>query len=127
MSIIELLQRIPPGVRAFIYGAYAVAGVVLGIIQIVGEPSWFSEAMEVYAYLGIVLGITASANAPGVRAIPVDVQGRHEAPRDEGGYTDLVRIVVGVVVAIVLILFVVWLVRELDDPGKADLIRPLLR
>lgn len=68
-----LKDIIPAAHRKLAYQIYALLGVVAGAAQIVfathSTPDWFTTALQVYAYLGAVLGLTAAAN---VRVRPVD-------------------------------------------------------
>lgn len=56
--------------RAAIYGAYVIAGLLIGGIQVafaavagVEQPTWLTVALAVYAYLGIPVGGLAAANS----------------------------------------------------------------
>lgn len=57
-----LRDMIPPAVRKAIYAVYLVAGIVLGVLAIVGDWAWLAKGQEVYAYLGIPVGIIAITN-----------------------------------------------------------------
>lgn len=94
--MIAFLQGLPASFRSFIYGAYAVVLFALGGIQVGyatnnGEqPSWLTIALNVMAYIGIAIGVTASANAPSAKA---NVPG-------EGGYFDALMMLLVAVAAL---------------------------
>lgn len=62
-SIIPLM---PQKARIALYVAYAVAGAVLGAVQVgvaaaeIGQPTWLTVALAVYAFLGTAFGYTAT-------------------------------------------------------------------
>lgn len=64
MSI--LVDIIPAAWRKWIYAAYAVAGLVVGTVQVALEPdpAWIAPALAVLAYLAVPLGATAASNTP---------------------------------------------------------------
>lgn len=64
MTIGALVDVIPASWRKPLYALYALAGVVLGTVQIALEPdpSWMGPAFAVYAYIGAAFGLTASSN-----------------------------------------------------------------
>jgi hypothetical protein len=76
----DFLRLIPQKVRTYIYISYAIAGVVIGAMNVgfesagVADPVWFNVTTEVFAYLGIPLGATAAANVGNTD----DEQGKHE-------------------------------------------------
>jgi hypothetical protein len=56
--------------RAWIYGAYVIAGLAVGALQVafaavagVEQPDWLTIALAVYAYLGIPVGGLAAVNS----------------------------------------------------------------
>ena len=59
---------IPPGLRKPIYGAFAVAGVIIGAIQVgiaaIGaeNPEWLLVTLAVFPFVAGAVGFTASAN-----------------------------------------------------------------
>ena len=59
---------IPASWRKPIYGAFAVAGVVIGAIQVgfsaaeIGNPLWLNITLAVFPFLAGAVGFTASAN-----------------------------------------------------------------
>ena len=59
---------IPPGLRKPIYGAFAVAGVIIGAIQVgiaaIGaeNPDWLLVTLAVFPFVAGAIGFTASAN-----------------------------------------------------------------
>lgn len=60
-----LTDILSPSLRKYLYAAYALAGVVLGGLQVgYGSegPGWLDVALRVFAYLGIALGATAASN-----------------------------------------------------------------
>lgn len=64
------MTNLPAHLRAKLYAAYAVAGVILGAIQTglaaaeSGQPVWLTVALAVYAFLGGSIGYVAQANTP---------------------------------------------------------------
>ena len=61
---------IPAAWRKPIYAAYALAGAIIGAIQVAylsaeaGQPSWLTVTLAVYGFIGTAIGFTASANTP---------------------------------------------------------------
>ena len=61
---------IPAAWRKPIYAAYALAGAVIGAIQVgylsaeAGQPVWLTVTLAVYGFIGTAIGFTASANTP---------------------------------------------------------------
>ena len=59
---------LPPGVRAKIYIAFTVVGVILGATQVgygaanAAQPTWLTVALAVYVFCGPALGLTAASN-----------------------------------------------------------------
>ena len=59
---------IPAAWRKPIYGAFAVAGVVIGAIQVgfaaaeAGNPLWLNITLAVFPFVAGAIGFTASAN-----------------------------------------------------------------
>ena len=59
---------IPAAFRKPLYGAFAVAGVVIGAIQVgfsaseVGNPLWLNITLAVFPFVAGAVGFTASAN-----------------------------------------------------------------
>lgn len=51
---------LPAAARRYLYAAYALAGVVLGCLQIADVQT--GKTAEVLAYVGVALGITAASN-----------------------------------------------------------------
>ena len=51
---------LPTKVRKYLYAAYALAGVVLGALQLAEVNT--GKTPEVLAYIGIALGATAASN-----------------------------------------------------------------
>ena len=64
----NISSYIPAAWRKPIYGAFAVAGVVIGAIQVgfsaaeVGNPLWLNITLAVFPFLAGAVGFTASAN-----------------------------------------------------------------
>ena len=57
--------------RKVIYSAYVIAGVLLGATQVafasvedLGQPTWLTVALAVYAFLSVPLGSLALSNTP---------------------------------------------------------------
>lgn len=61
---------IPAAWRKPIYAAYALAGAIIGAVQVgylsaeAGQPVWLTVALAVYGFIGTAIGFTASANTP---------------------------------------------------------------
>ena len=59
---------IPAAFRKPLYGAFAVAGVVIGAIQVgfaaaeAGNPLWLNITLAVFPFVAGAIGFTASAN-----------------------------------------------------------------
>ena len=72
-----LTDIFPPETRSKIYWVFALIGLIIGAIQVgfasvdVGQPTWLTVALAVYAFLGGGIGFTAQANTP--------AKGRYEA------------------------------------------------
>jgi hypothetical protein len=71
MAANPLVNIFGPALRARLYAVYAVAGLVIGSVQVgysavadrgVEVPAGIQVALAVYAYLGIALGFTAASN-----------------------------------------------------------------
>ena len=64
----NISSYIPAAWRKPIYGAFAVAGVIIGAIQVgfsaaeVGNPLWLNITLAVFPFLAGAVGFTASAN-----------------------------------------------------------------
>ena len=65
-----LRDVIPAAWRKPIYAAYALAGAIIGAIQVgylsaeAGQPVWLTVTLAVYGFIGTAIGFTASANTP---------------------------------------------------------------
>ncbi|WBL18532.1 hypothetical protein [Citricoccus sp. NR2] len=63
-------DTIPGAYRKAIYAGYAVLGVIIGAIQVgyasaeLGQPTWLTVALSVYAFVGGAVGITATTYTP---------------------------------------------------------------
>lgn len=61
---------IPAAWRKPIYAAYALAGAIIGAVQVgylsaeAGQPVWLTVTLAVYGFIGTAIGFTASANTP---------------------------------------------------------------
>lgn len=61
---------IPAAWRKPIYAAYALAGAIIGAVQVAylsaeaGQPLWLTVTLAVYGFIGTAIGFTASANTP---------------------------------------------------------------
>ena len=61
---------IPAAWRKPIYAAYALAGAIIGAVQVgylsaeAGQPVWLMVTLAVYGFIGTAIGFTASANTP---------------------------------------------------------------
>lgn len=56
-----------PQVRKYLYATYASVGILIGALDIgfatnSGVPYWLDVTTRIFAYLGVALGFTASAN-----------------------------------------------------------------
>lgn len=106
--MIELMRSIPVGVRQFIYGGFATVVFVIGGIQVWYasngdvQPDWITNALNVAAYVGIGLGVTAAANAP-----------EQDDGTPDGGY-GIIEVIVGILVIIIL----VWVLLALLGNNK---------
>ena len=64
----NISSYIPAAWRKPIYGAFAVAGVVIGAIQVgfaaaeAGNPLWLNITLAVFPFVAGAVGFTASAN-----------------------------------------------------------------
>lgn len=79
MTPATLLQGLPRRVRNGIYATFVVVGLLVGATQIAfagipggTEPAWLDVVINVYAYLGVALGITAKANVPSEEALVIE-------------------------------------------------------
>lgn len=65
-----LRDIIPAAWRKPTYAAYALAGAVIGAVQVgylsaeAGQPLWLTVTLAVYGFIGTAIGFTASANTP---------------------------------------------------------------
>ena len=57
-----LTEIVPARYRKYLYAAYALAGIIVGVLAVAGVD--VRTAPEVLAYLGVALGITAASNTP---------------------------------------------------------------
>lgn len=64
-------EAIPAAYRKAVYATYAALGVLIGAIQVgyaaaeLGQPTWLTVALSVYAFVGGAVGITATTHTPG--------------------------------------------------------------
>lgn len=96
---------IPPKVRQALYLAYAVAGLILGGLQVYGTEQVgqldVSKCLEVLAYIGVPLGFTAASNTPSYQDV---VEGHGPPPeRGEASVLYLLAVVVLIVVLVLLL------------------------
>ena len=73
--VIPASVAFPPKARAAIYYVYVAVGLLLGATQVgfsaaeLGQPTWLTVALAVFAFLAAGLGLTAASNTPaGVEA-----------------------------------------------------------
>lgn len=65
-----LRDVIPAAWRKPTYAAYALAGAIIGAVQVgylsaeAGQPVWLTVTLAVYGFIGTAIGFTASANTP---------------------------------------------------------------
>lgn len=57
-----LTNVVPARFRKYIYAAYSLAGVVVGVLAVADVNT--GKAVEIIAYLGIAFGLTAASNTP---------------------------------------------------------------
>jgi len=59
-----LKDALPPKGRKIAYIAYVLLGVIIGAFQIIydTDPTWLVKTFNVWAYLGLALGLTAASN-----------------------------------------------------------------
>lgn len=63
-----LVKSTPTKVRQVLYVVYAAGGLALGAIQVaysaaeLGQPTWLTVSLAVFAFVGTSLGITAASN-----------------------------------------------------------------
>lgn len=110
-----MLTSIPERARQILYAAYALLVLVAGAVSVGynsagnGQPTWLDVALDVLAYAGAALGITAAANVGNVGPPPPaigDDTPTPPPPRDQLGQSLVwVIVVVAVVVLILLLLF----------------------
>lgn len=55
-----LQDILTPAIRKYLYAAYGLAGLALGVLTIAGVST--GKTAEVLAYLGVALGLTAASN-----------------------------------------------------------------
>ena len=84
---------IPASWRKPIYAAYALAGAIIGAIQVgylsaeAGQPLWLTVALAVYGFIGTAIGFTASANTP-ASGTPTGNESVVPEPDELAGVTD---------------------------------------
>lgn len=85
-------ELVPPGARLWLYGAFVLAGLVVGSVTVAtGGTEWTAAAERVLAYLGMPLAVLAGVNVPAAsdarRAADDDYFAREQAQRElgEGG------------------------------------------
>lgn len=84
---------IPAAWRKPIYAAYALAGAIIGAVQVAylsaeaGQPLWLTVTLAVYGFIGTAIGFTASANTPAGGKITGDESVVPE-PDELAGVTD---------------------------------------
>lgn len=84
---------IPAAWRKPVYAAYALAGAIIGAVQVgylsaeAGQPLWLTVTLAVYGFIGTAIGFTASANTPTVGKITGDESVIPE-PDELAGVTD---------------------------------------
>lgn len=97
---------IPAAWRKPIYAAYALAGAIIGAVQVgylsaeAGQPLWLTVALAVYGFIGTAIGFTASANTPGGGKFTGDESVVPE-PDELAGVTDTAE-------------------DDIEDPGTAE-------
>lgn len=89
-----LYQLLPAAWRKPLYAVFAFIGLVLGGTQVgyasadLGQPTWLTVTLAVYAFVGAGFGFTASANTYDVDVVAVPavavVDAEGEAPNLRG-------------------------------------------
>lgn len=81
---------LPARSRAYVYAAYALAGVIIGSLQVAyaaaeaGQPTWLTVALAVFAYVGGAIGYTAASHTPARDAEVQPYTGRHHDADGDG-------------------------------------------
>lgn len=81
-------DMLPSRWRKVVYAAYAIAGVVIGAIQVgfaaaeLTTPVWLIVTLAVYAFIGGAVGLTATSHTPGKEVV------RDEDDYDYEDYTE---------------------------------------
>ncbi len=63
-----LVGFLTPGIRQQIYAGYAFIGLLLGATQVgfsaaaLGQPTWLTVVLAIFAFIGTALGATAASN-----------------------------------------------------------------
>lgn len=84
---------IPASWRKPVYAAYALAGAIIGAVQVgylsaeAGQPLWLTVTLAVYGFLGTAIGFTASANTP-ASGTPTGNESVVPEPDELAGVTD---------------------------------------
>ena len=79
---------IPAAWRKPIYGAFAVAGVIIGAIQVgfaaaeAGNPLWLNITLAVFPFVAGAVGFTASANTSNDLDVADTISARHDVDVD---------------------------------------------
>ena len=79
---------IPATWRKPIYGAFAVAGVIIGAIQVgfaaaeAGNPLWLNITLAVFPFVAGAVGFTASANTSNDLDVADTISARHDVDVD---------------------------------------------
>ena len=83
----------PPKARAALYYAYAIVGLGLGAVQVgysaagLGQPTWLTVTLAVFAFLAAGLGLTAASNTPSTP--PLYEAGQRYEDADGDGLPDI--------------------------------------
>lgn len=100
----NILSDIPPRIRKALYVIYALVGVVLGAFQVADVDSLgpvdLGKTLDVFAYVGIALGLTAASNTPSY----ADVVEGDAPPPDRGAVGLGTAVVIALLVVLVLVL-----------------------
>lgn len=88
--VIPASVAFPPRARAAIYYVYVAVGLLLGATQVgfsaaeLGQPTWLTVALAVFAFLAAGLGLTAASNTPSTPPLYEPAGQRYEDADGDG-------------------------------------------
>lgn len=98
------LTSIPAKYRLWLYGAFFLVGVILGAADVADAGTIFGvsvdKALDVYAYVGIALGLTAASN---VDRYDVPKPAPTNNPLNERGQGGVLYVLLVVLVVLVIL------------------------